>query len=170
MSKLTGILAVAGTSLIGAAFVLGAMHFRDSAEVPKWTPPSASLAPMMAGLAEPPPAPVAPRIAAAPVIAPTPVPTPAPVVAAVIPPAPPPPPPAAVAPPPPTTIPVAEPAPAQNADDDDEVTQAQAEQVKAMQANRLHALDLRSKRMMTHPRFNGAMAPGAAPAPLPELR
>jgi hypothetical protein len=173
MSKLAGILAVAGASLFGAIAVLGAVHFRDNAEVPKWAPPSAAYAPMMAGLAAEAPA-VAPRQVAAPI-------QPAPVVAkpiAMAPiPAPPPPAPAAIIPPPPpaaaepTPEPIAMPPPpvappVQQADlqdlDDDEVSRAQADQQRRlMEANKLHALDMRNaKRAFNRPR----LAPQAQPA------
>ena len=137
MNKLYGIGAVAGTSLFGVLAVLGAMHFRDSAEVPKWTPPAASLAPMMTYVPEPEPPPRAPYHAAA-------APKPAP------------PPPRPVPPPPPAPVvasplpqPVMElPQPVPPADDDDDSPPALKEQQRRMmEANKLHALDVRNRRM-----------------------
>ncbi len=165
MSKLVGIGAVAGSSLLGVIAVLAAVHFRDSAEVPKWTPPSASLAaPMMAQLAAPAPTPApAPpvRQVAAPLSAPIVPPSPK-VVAEVIeapPPGPaaaPPPPPAPPAglpampqvPLPPTQVQVQE--PPQDIDDD-ELSEAQRSQRQAAESNRLHNIDLLRQRRMLHP-------------------
>ncbi len=155
MNKLSGFAAVAGASLFGVFAVLGAVHFRDSAEVPHWQAPSASLAmPVMAQLAQPEPArapmprPPPPPVA----IAPTPTPVAAPTA---------PPPPAArvVAeaianspPAPPAAAPAAPPPDLEDLDDD-ALSQAQRVQIQAAQVGRLQNLDLaRNRRMMRGPR------------------
>lgn len=167
MNRFAGLLAVAGATAFGVLAIFGAMAFRDSAEVPKWSPPSATYAPMMAGLAEMPsvaprqvsapiqPAPaVARQVAAAP---PPPAPTPAappPQIVVETPPAPPSPP-ANVMPPVPVAPPVQQPPDLQDLDDDQVVQAQQEQQRKVMESNKMRMLDMRNaKRPFNRPRLN----------------
>jgi hypothetical protein len=143
MNKLVSLAAVGGASLFGVLAVMGAMHFRDSAEVPRWEPPSPALAmPLM-----PPPQPE-PAFRAAPPprpapVPPRPAPAPAQVAQALAPPV-------VVAPPPPVAPPVVTPVADPENPDLDAMTESQRRQFQAAEESRLRRLDMARNRRMMH--------------------